>query len=118
MEDPTFIELHEYRKAVEQEFTALNINPDDTPDELRTKARTFAVNHLSSAFDALSDLLTSSKDATRLSAAKAIISIAMQTSPTDESNPIEQLFNKLSISTHPDPDPDPDTPTSENESAE
>jgi hypothetical protein len=100
MDDSTFIELHDYRKALDEEFASLNISPEDNPDEIRTKARKFAIHHLSDAFDALSDLLNSSKDATRLSAAKAIINIAFQTTPKDEANPIEELFEKLSQREH------------------
>jgi hypothetical protein len=94
-EDNTFIELHEHHKALEQEFANLSISPDDTPDQLRIKARTFAIHHLQDAFDALSDLLHSSKDATRLSAAKAVINIAFQTTTKDEENPITSLFQDL-----------------------
>lgn len=95
MDDNTFIELHDYRQALESEFKNLNISPNDTPDQLRTKARTFAIHHLEDAFDALADLLNSSKDASRLSAAKAIINIAFQTNPSDESDPIAALFESL-----------------------
>jgi hypothetical protein len=94
-DDNTFIELHEHHKALEQEFANLQITPEDTPDQLRIKARTFAINHLQDAFDALADLLQSSKDATRLSAAKAVINIAFQTTAKDEENPITALFEDL-----------------------
>lgn len=112
MEDDTFIELHEYRKALESELT-VEVSPQDPPDQIRNKARSFAIHHLPTALDTLSDLLHADKDPVKLSAAKAIINIAFQTSPQDETDPIEALFSKLmtpNTSNHPDlPEEDDDT---------
>ena len=101
MDDDTFIELHEYRKALEDELT-VKVDPTDHPDQIRTKARTFCIHHLPSALDTLADLLHADKDPVRLAAAKSIINIAFQTNPNDDSDPIEALFTKLMI---PDPTP-------------
>lgn len=97
--DDTFIELHEYRKALESELT-VNVSPDDRPDVIRTKARAFAIHHLPQALDTLSDLLHADKDPVKLSAAKTIINIAFQTNPDDDTDPIESLFAKIMSPSH------------------
>lgn len=91
-----FIELHQHHRALEQEFKNLNLDENNTPDEIRQKTRKFAIAHLESALTTIAELVTSAdKETTQLAAAKTVIQIAQGTSPKDEADPISTLFNEL-----------------------
>jgi|SRR5947208_5713123 len=91
-----FIALQEHHKAIEQEFAALDLKPEDTPDEIRTKCRTWAVTNLQAALSTIADLVTEAeKETTQLAAAKTVIQIAHGTSPKDEADPLSKLFKDL-----------------------
>lgn len=72
------------------------ISGDESEDEIRIKARKFAVLKLTGALNTIGDLSENAeKESTRLAAARTIWAIASATSPHDENDPIEKLFKKL-----------------------
>lgn len=90
-----FLELHDYHKAIEEEF-GIELNPNNTPDEIRQKSREFAIKHLQSALQKIAYLVENAdKDTTQLAAAKAVIQIAQGTSPKDEVDPLKRLLEEI-----------------------
>lgn len=74
----------------------LELKGSETPDEIRVKARTFAINNLQNALATIADLMVSSdKDSVRLAAARSIWAIASATSQKDDTDPITDLFTKI-----------------------
>jgi hypothetical protein len=94
--EPNFAELHAYKKALESELREAEISSEDSPDEIKVKARKIAIQHLPMALQKIADLVTSAeKENTQLAAAKAIYSIATEGLSIDEKDPLKQLFHEL-----------------------
>ena len=72
------------------------ISNDDSQDEVKIKARAFALKHLPDALTTIADIAQNGdKDSTRLSACRTIWAIASATSNKDGMDPIEDLFNRI-----------------------
>lgn len=77
--------------------TALDLLGSESPDEVRVKARKWALANLQAALNTIGELnISAEKDATRLSAARTIWTIASTTSARDDIDPIGDLFKKIS----------------------
>lgn len=91
-----FALLLQRNEQLTRELLEADISNDDSQDEVKIKARAFALKHLPEALSTIADLAQNAdKDSTRLSAARTIWAIASATSTKDGSDPIENLFNKL-----------------------
>jgi hypothetical protein len=74
----------------------LELKGSDSPDEVRVKARNFALSHLQDALNTIAEIMLSGdKDSTRLAASRTIWTIAASTSTKDDADPLTELFNKL-----------------------
>jgi hypothetical protein len=92
-----FANLLKRNEELTNELLQAAVSNDDSQDEVKIKARAFALKHLPDALTTIADLAQNAdKDSTRLSAARTIWAIASGTSAKDGSDPIESLFNKLS----------------------
>lgn len=95
-EQESFATLLKRNEELTNELLSAAIDGDETQDEVRIKARAFALKHLPDALTTIADLAqTADKDATRLSAARTIWAIASATSVKDGTDPIENLFTRL-----------------------
>jgi len=75
---------------------ALEVIGTETPDEIKIKARKFAIQHLDVALRKIASLVnTAEKDSTQLAAARTIVNIAQSTSVNDDTDPLNQLFSKI-----------------------
>jgi ribosomal protein RSM22 (predicted rRNA methylase) len=93
IETSALTELHNYQKSLEEEFKT---SRDDTPDEIKTKAREWAIEHLPMALQRIAVLAEKAeKDSTQLAACKTIWAIASATSTDDGKHPLEDLFKQL-----------------------
>ncbi len=89
-------ELHNYRTALEEELRNTDISSEDSPDEIRVKARKFAIQYLPMALKKIATLAeTADKDSVQLAAARTIWNIASAVSVKDDGNPVEELFRAL-----------------------
>ena len=97
-EQESFTDLVARQRQTIEELLDAKISEDDTQDEVKVKARAFALQHLPSALQTIADLAAGAdKDSTRLSAARTIWAIASATAPSDSSDPIENLFKRLDV---------------------
>src|SRR5215831_8723315 len=96
LSDDDFIALQEHRRAIEEEYANLALDPNDTPDEVRLKTRKWAVHNLENALKRVITIMqTSDKEAIQLQAAKFVVSIAKETSPKDDDENLAQLFKAI-----------------------
>lgn len=98
----TSSEAEDFQTLIKKQQETINalleakISGDESEDEVRTKARKFAVLKLTGALNTIGDLSENAeKESTRLAAARTIWAIASATSPNDASDPIENLFRRL-----------------------
>jgi hypothetical protein len=90
--DPSLQELLKNQQETIREL--LELTGKESPDEVKRITREFGLKHLEAALSEVTDLMVSSdKDAIRLSAAKFVVGIAMAPSEKDED--MEALFAKL-----------------------
>lgn len=95
-EAESFTILLKRNEALTEQLLNANISNDDSTDEVKIKARAFALKHLPEALQTIAELASNAdKDSTRLSAARTIWAIASATSTKDDTNPIEELFKRL-----------------------
>jgi hypothetical protein len=90
--------LHDYTKAIEQEYEASNPSVDDTPEELSKKARALVIKNLPILLGRATGLaLTSNSDSVSLSAVKFLYNVIIppSTPMPGEPDPITKLFNEL-----------------------
>lgn len=91
-----FADLLARQKKTIDNLLDAKISSDDNQDEVRIKARVFALNYLPEALKTIGELVTSGdKDSTRLAAARTIWAIASTTSAKDDSDPLERMFKQL-----------------------
>jgi hypothetical protein len=92
--------LHEYTKAIEQEWEEKNPSVDDTPEEISKKARSLVIENLPVLLGKATQLaLSAGSDAVSLSAIKFLYNIIVPPTTRMEGEPdpmtklIEQLQN-------------------------
>jgi len=84
--------VNKQRRVIDGMLDA-QISGDENQDEVRTKARAFALQHLSTALSTIAELVTGAdKDTTRLAAARTIWAIASATSIKDDNDPLARMF--------------------------
>jgi len=95
-EHENFMALHKANKALTDQLLDASISNDDSQDEVRQKARAFALQRLPGALNTIGDLSENAeKESTRLAAARTIWAIASATSVKDGTDPLENLFKRL-----------------------
>jgi hypothetical protein len=95
VDDVTLTELVANQQQTIQ--TLLEGLDEATEDEIKTRIREFALNHLENALSTVAALVNEAeKETTQLSAAKTVINLASGAVEKDGRSPIEDLFNSIS----------------------